>query len=99
MTIGDQLIRKSRRIMAVGFLAWLGFAASLFIGGTPDRFWLPLVFFVPFIGAVLVQVCFVRCPRCGGNLGLLIAQTMSLLTLTSKAICCPYCGTKFTEEY
>ena len=98
MTIRDLLTRQSRRNLLVGFLAWLAFAGSLFVGAKSGHPFLPLVFFVPFIGAVLVQVFFVRCPRCKGNLGLLLAQTMSPLTLTSKVSCCPYCGVEFSEE-
>ncbi len=38
---------------------------------------LPLVFFIPFVGASLMQVFFIRCPRCKGNIGLLMAQTIA----------------------
>ena len=84
--------------MLIGFMAWLVFGASMFLAPLLKISFLPAVFFIPFIGTVMVQMFFVRCPRCNGNLGLLLSQTMSLRTLKPRVINCPFCGVDFSEH-
>jgi hypothetical protein len=99
MTIREFLTCKSRRNMLAGFLAWGAFAISIFTAPILNTPLLPLAFFLPFIGCVFAQAFFVRCPKCNGNLGLLLAQSMSLLTLMFQANHCPFCGIDFNEDH
>jgi hypothetical protein len=99
MTIREFLTYKSRRNMLAGFLAWVAFAISIFTAPMLNTPLLPLAFFLPFIGCALAQAFFVRCPKCNGNLGPLLAQSMSPLTLRFRVNNCPYCGVDFNDAH
>ena len=81
-----------------GLLAWLGFVASPFLAPSVGVRLLPVILFVPFIGAVVALTFFVRCPRCNGNLGLLIAQTYAPGRFRKAALNCPFCGVRFDDH-
>jgi hypothetical protein len=98
MTIGELLKNKTRRNLLAGFVAWLAFAVSTFFAAQSGMRLLPLVLFLPFIGAVLAQMFFVRCPRCNGNLGQLMAQTMAPGSLKTLVKNCPFCGVDFNNN-
>ncbi len=98
MTIDTFLRSKTRRNLLLGFFAWLLFAGSIFISAEWGVRLLPLFLFVPFIGAVAAQMFFLRCPRCRGNLGQLLAQTMAPGRMKTHLICCPFCGISFDEH-
>jgi len=98
MTIGELLTRKTRRNLFMGFVAWLTFAGSIFAAAELGVRLLPLVLFVPFIGLVIAQMFFVRCPRCNGNLGQLLAQTLAPGPLKRRVMNCPFCGADFNDN-
>jgi hypothetical protein len=98
MTIGELLTHKSRRNITIGFVTWLAFAVSMFLAPRLGVPLLHLVFFIPFVGAALAQVFFIRCPRCNGNIGLLMAQTMAPGSLKTRVTNCPFCGVDFNER-
>ncbi len=98
MTIGELLTHKTRRNLLMGFVAWLAFAGSIFAAAELGARLLPLVLFVPFIGVVIAQMFFVRCPRCNGNLGQLLAQTMAPGSLKKQVKNCPFCGVDFNDH-
>jgi hypothetical protein len=97
MTISELLIQKSRRNMLIGFVAWLAFAILVFLAPLSGQPFLHLIFFIPFIGAALAQVFFIRCPRCNGNVGLLMAQTLAPGSLKTRVTNCPFCGVDFND--
>lgn len=82
----------------MGFAAWLALAGSFFIAEHLGLRFLPLVLFLPFIGMVMAQMFFVRCPRCNGNLGQLLAQTMAPGLLKTRVKNCPFCGVDFNDS-
>jgi hypothetical protein len=98
MTIGELLIHKTRRNLLIGFTAWLAFAGSIFAAEGLGARLLPLVLFLPFIGVVIAQMFFVRCPRCNGNLGQLLAQAMAPGPLKARVKNCPFCGVDFNDH-
>jgi hypothetical protein len=98
MTIGEILTLKTRRNLWLGLLAWLAFAGSMFVAAELGMGLLPLVLFVPFIGVVIAQMFFVRCPRCNGNLGQLLAQTLAPGPLKRRVMNCPFCGADFKDN-
>lgn len=98
MTIDALLRRKTRRNLWLGFLAWLAFGGSMFVAAEQGVRFLPLFLFLPFIAAVIAQMFFVRCPRCNGNLGQLLAQAMAPGRMKTQVICCPFCGISFDER-
>lgn len=94
MSILSDLQRRARRIIRLGIVSWVLFAASPFLASAIGFRALPVVAFVPFIAAAIAISFFVRCPRCGGNLGLLIARTLAPGCLRSAMSHCPCCGTR-----
>jgi hypothetical protein len=98
MTIGELLRIKTHRNLWLGLLAWLAFAGSMFVAAEWGARLLPLVLFLPFIGVVIAQMFFVRCPRCNGNLGQLLAQTMAPGGLKTQVTHCPFCGVSFNDH-
>jgi hypothetical protein len=98
MTIGEILRLKTRKNVWLGFLALLAFAGSMFVAAHWGVRLLPLVLFLPFIGIVIVQMFFVRCPRCNGHLGQLLAQTMALTRSKTHMTHCPFCGVSFNDH-
>jgi hypothetical protein len=98
MTIGEALTLKTRRNLWLGLLAWLAFAGSMFVAAEWGTRLLPFVVFLPFIGVVIVQMFFVRCPRCNGNLGQLLTQTMAPWRLKTQVTHCPFCGVSFNDH-
>jgi hypothetical protein len=98
MTIGETLRFKTRKNLWLGFLAWLAFAGSMLVAAQWGGRFLPLVLFLPFIGIVIAQMFFVRCPRCNGNLGQLLAQTMAPGRLKTHVTHCPFCGVSFNDH-
>lgn len=56
MTIGELLAHKSRRNILAGFVAWLAFAVAIFVAPLLRLPFLPIIVFIPFIGAALAQV-------------------------------------------
>lgn len=98
MTIGETLTLKTRRNLWLGLLAWLAFASATFVAAEWGARLLPLVLFLPFIGVVIAQMFFVRCPRCKGNLGQLLAQAMAPGRLKVQVTHCPFCGVSFNDH-
>jgi hypothetical protein len=92
------LERKTRRNLWWGLLFWLALAGSMVVAAEWNIRFLPLVFFAPFIAIVLAQMLFVRCPRCSGNLGQLLAQTMAPGKWKTEVKHCPFCGVDFDEN-
>ena len=81
----------------VSFVLLIGIVASA--DGNPGPFF--LIGFIPFMGAVLYMNFAVRCPKCGGNLGLTIAHFISVGSFglsKHQASYCPFCGTQIDEE-
>jgi hypothetical protein len=98
MTIGELLRIKTRRNLWLGLLTWLAFAGSMLVAAKWGTRFLPLVLFLPFIGVVISQMFFVRGPRCKGNLGQLLAQTMAPGRLKTQVTHCPFCGVSFNDH-
>jgi hypothetical protein len=98
MTIGEILTLKTRRNLWLGLPAWFAFAGSMLFAAEWDMRLLPLVLFLPFIGVVMAQMFFVRCPRCKGNLGQLLSQTMAPGRLKTQVTHCPFCGVSFHDH-
>lgn len=95
MTIREALQAKSRRILAVGLAAWLALVVSLVLAA-PRGLTVPaLVCLLCFFAAALAQSFFVRCPRCRGNVGLLVAQALAPGRLRAHVGRCPFCGVSF----
>jgi DNA-directed RNA polymerase subunit RPC12/RpoP len=97
-TIAEQLQAKTRINLLVGLIAWLAMALTLVTASASGFPILHLIFFVLFIGAALAQVAFVRCPRCGGKVGLLMAQTQAPGRWKRQVVRCPFCGADFSEH-
>jgi len=94
MTIREVLQRKTWRIILFGIASWLAIIVSLFFAREGLRI-LTIVPFLAFMAAALAQIFFVRCPRCNGNLGLIVAQTLAPGRFKTHVSNCPYCGVSF----
>ena len=97
MTLREILQNKTRRNLKIGLYSWLAFAGSIVVASQLGVRLLPLLFFVPFIGAVSAQMFFVRCPRCNGNIGQIMTQTLAPPKLRTSVTHCPYCGVNFDK--
>ena len=86
------------RLHFSGLLAWLASAGAMTVADRTGMQLLPAAFFIPFFGCVLAQMYRVRCPRCNGNLGQLMARTLAPGPLRTTVRCCPFCGTDFNEQ-
>jgi hypothetical protein len=101
VTIRMFLISRFRKLMLLGFLAWLSCAAAGFCASArliPG--WSTLIPFAGFFAVVLLMLLWIRCPRCGGPLG----QNAGFLNARDRFYqrrvnFCPYCGANFDEPY
>jgi hypothetical protein len=86
--------------MILGIVAWVGFAVSGLLSVQYDLTWLPFPFFALFAAAVLMNMLWIKCPRCLGRLGM----TNLPLTPSGKWLgmrpmnYCPYCGVSIDES-
>lgn len=94
MNIRQSLQGKTRRIIWVGLVAWLALVLSLIASAPPVVHGLC---FALFFAAALAQSLFVRCPRCKGNVGLLVAQTLAPGRLKTHVTNCPFCAVSFED--
>lgn len=92
MNIRESLRGKMRLIIWVGFSAWLALVVSLLAAAPPV---IHVLCFALFFAAALAQSMFVRCPRCKGNVGLLVAQTLAPGRLKTHVTNCPFCAVSF----
>lgn len=90
MTIGAIITLKTRRNLWFGFVTWLLYAGSMFVSAKWGERLLPLFLFLPFVSAVVAQMFFVRCPKCKGNLGQLMAQSLAPWRMKTRLICCQF---------
>lgn len=98
VNIGEILREKTRRNLRAGFVTWLAFAGSVYFADLQGLRLLPLILFLPFFCIVLKQMFFVRCPKCSGNVGQLLTQTMAPGRLKTHVTNCPFCGVSFNEK-
>lgn len=75
--------------MSVGLVSWLALAVCVLTAAAPV---FHLLSIMVFLAAALAQTFMVRCPRCNGNVGLLIAQTLAPGRLRTHVANCPFCG-------
>jgi hypothetical protein len=86
--------------MILAIVAWLGCAVTGLLSVQYDLAWLPGPFFALFFAAVLLNMFWLKCPRCRGSLGL----TNLPLTARGKWLgmkpmnYCPYCGISLDES-
>jgi hypothetical protein len=100
MTIREFLATRRRKLMVLGFAAWLGFAASGVIAAQHRVTWLPFAFFVLFAAAVLGNLYWLKCPRCRGPLGITnLPLTERGAWFMRKMDFCPYCGVSLDETW
>ena len=94
MNIREALQRKTRRIMCFGFVAWLAMVVLLVMAPHGLRPF-TIVSFLFFFASALAQSFLIRCPRCNGNVGLLVARTVMPGLLKTCVANCPFCGVNF----
>jgi hypothetical protein len=98
--IRDTLAARRRKLMILAFAAWLGFAFSGVLAAQQGISWLPLPFFALFGVAVLLNIFWLKCPRCAGSLGMTNASLTGRVGLFSRRInFCPYCGVSLDETW
>jgi hypothetical protein len=95
VNIREALQEKTRRIMRLGLVAWLALVVSLIVSAPAV---VHLLCFTLFFAAALAQSLFVRCPRCSGNVGLLVAQTLAPGRLKTQVTNCPFCAVSFEDH-
>ena len=100
MTIREFLAARRRKLMGVGFAAWLGFGASGVIAAQRGVIWLPLVFFALFAAVALANLYWLKCLQCRGPIGITnLPLTERGGWFTRKANFCPYCGVSLDETW
>jgi hypothetical protein len=97
-TIREHLIRRIRRLGAVGICGWLLFVVVPFVAADHKDPPVPLIItgFVLFGGAILL-IQRVKCPKCSTILGQLAVPLAFTFSQKRKINFCPYCGTSLDE--
>ena len=99
MTIRQELSRRKRKIMIIGYsgLAFtiIGVMLSDKSQGLPL---LPLIGFVVFAVCVLQVMYTIKCPRCGGNLGQASMNYSSPFSIGKAIRYCPFCSADLDAE-
>ncbi len=101
MTLQTLLMQRMRWIRRALYLgAGLCVAGILFAGPLGDEY--GLLLFITGIAvlvpvAILAQYHWLRCPRCRGNLGVLLTHEI-WLPVDTKVQFCPFCGVDLHEE-
>jgi hypothetical protein len=101
MTIREYLQRRAK-LLALGIVgAWAVMAGQSFLVAQPSGP-VAVAFLIAgalvFFGAILAVVFMLRCPRCNGNLGSLVAHFGPLRKMSSRqANFCPFCGVKLDD--
>ena len=99
MTIREYLGQKRRRTTIAAFGGFAVFAAALVYSdlrtGPSPLVWVGLALFG---GAVVYQMYAIRCPRCGGNLGMPLSYAGGPFKLSPKVRFCLYCGVQFDDS-
>ena len=92
ITVREFVAKRKRR---AGIVAYAGLA-MLMIGvllgeGHP---WLAIIIpgFAVFLGANVYLLFFLRCPRCGGNIGYPVSGISGPFSVSRKVRFCPFCG-------
>ena len=92
MTVREFVAKRKRR---AGIVAYAGFGLlmlGMLLGG--GRPWLALMIpgFAVFLGANAYLLFFLRCPRCGGNIGYPVSGISGPFSVSRKVRFCPFCG-------
>ena len=100
MTIREVLAARRQKLLILGLSAWVGFALTGILAPPRHLPWLVLPFFALFLAAALLNIYWIRCPRCRGAIGL----TSAVLTgrggwLGRRIDFCPYCGVSLDESW
>jgi len=100
VTIRDILAARRRKLMILAFAGWLGFVFSGILATQHGTWWLPFPFFALFGSAVLLNMFWLKCPRCAGPLGMTNASLTGRVGLLYRRInFCPYCGVSLDETW
>lgn len=85
--------RIKRQLYWYGALTGIGFVPAFLANLSGDVYVQPLTFicFVITLVGIVLTAFFIRCPKCGGNLGRTIA-------FEPKAKCCPFCAVSLEEH-
>jgi hypothetical protein len=94
-TIREHLGRRTVWVVGAVLSGWLLLATMSFALGSHSRLGSLLLLF----GSLLVATSiFLRCPRCNGNLGVLIGNLGPLARFGRVVKCCPYCEVSLDEQ-
>jgi len=97
MTIGETLSKKTRFNIVAGLISWLAYAGSIYVSNRTGNSLLPIFFLLPFMYIVLRQILFIRCPRCKGKLGQLLALASAPWSRKRQITHCPNCKVDFND--
>ena len=84
--------------MIIGFLFWLGFAATIVLAEQQELFLLSLISFAGFVGTIVYIMFFISCPRCKaplGNASMIYGKPFSRKISLNY---CPNCGVDLNDE-
>jgi hypothetical protein len=97
MTISELIHGKLRKAKIIGFLFWLAFAATIFMPGEGNMFFVSFIPFAGFGGTILYAMYSVKCPRCSASLGHVSMSLRSPFSRKVKLNYCPNCGVSLDE--
>ena len=99
MTLREVIDRRIRKLQIFSLLSFAVFFGSIFLAQAQNRLWpITIVAFVLFFGATLYRFYGIRCPHCGGAIGMSITQSGAGFSIPKKFRFCPFCGIALESE-
>ena len=99
MTIRDQLVAKTRKVLLFASLFWLAFVATMLFTRATAQVFLAFGALLALAAGVLAVSLTLKCPKCGAKLGALMGHFGPLAFMAKdKVKYCPFCGADFNAS-